>query len=157
MIEIYCASAESVYQRLNERLSRHIAAPIEILRTENGKPYVKGDPLYFSLSHSGEKAIIALSSSPVGVDLEIFKGKPRLLVTSRFSERERAEICGETDFLKHWTAREAFIKFWGGTLAEMWKRVEFYGGNIVLDGEIQSVKLRFYEFYYGVAALCAKS
>lgn len=157
MVEIYCAAADEAHERLKRLLSGHIPAPIEILRTENGKPYIKDNPVFFSLSHSGDKAVIAVSSSPVGIDLELFKGKTHLLVMSRFSGRENAEICGEKDFLKHWTAREAFVKYSGGSLAEMWKRVEFFGGNILLDGEKQNVKLRFYEFYYGIAALCAEN
>lgn len=156
MIEIYCVSAAQAYERLYDLLSRHIPAPFEILRSPNGKPYVKGNPVHFSLSHSGDRGIIALSSSPVGIDLEIFKHKSRQSVYSRFTERERGEISGEKDFLRHWTAREAYIKFLGLTVAEMWKRIEFFGGNILLDGEIQKIKLRFYDFYYGVAAVCVQ-
>lgn len=156
MIEIFCVPKEDAERRLNALLSRHIPAPFEILRTENGKPYVEGNPVYFSVSHSGDRAVIAISRSGVGIDLENFTKKIRQSVLSRFPARERAEIFDEKDFLQHWTAREAYIKFLGLTLAKMWKHVEFYGGKIFVDGEMQEVKIRFYEFYYGIAALCSE-
>ena len=37
---------------------------------KNGKPYIEGDPFYFSLAHSGDYAVCAISDSPVGVDIE---------------------------------------------------------------------------------------
>ena len=38
--------------------------------TDKGKPYFEGDPMYFSLSHSGSFALCAVSDRPVGADLE---------------------------------------------------------------------------------------
>ena len=156
MIEIYSTFTDSCNDRLKKVLSRHIAAPFEILCTKNGKPYISGNPVYFSLSHSGQKAVFAVCDKPVGIDIEIYKARDRKSVISRFTEREQTEITNERDFLKHWTAREAYIKLYGLTLAETLKRIEFFGGILHVDGQPQSVKIRHYDFGYGIAAICTE-
>ncbi|MBD5632434.1 MAG: 4'-phosphopantetheinyl transferase superfamily protein [Clostridia bacterium] len=154
MTSIYLEKAESVHDRLYEILSAALNAPVEIKRTENGKPYLEGNPLFFSISHSGEKAVICVDESPVGIDLELYKNKRHMPVIERFSDEEQAEILSEKDFLYHWTAREAFIKMRGGTLANDLKSTAYYGGNLYFEGERQDVVLSFYDFGFGVAAVC---
>lgn len=153
MIEIYLCGKD-LHSRLDKILKRKLTAPFVILRTANGKPYVEGNPLHFSLSHSGEKGIIALSDRAIGVDLEIFQHRLRESVIERFTARERAEIASERDFLIHWTAREAYVKLYGLTLAESWTRIEFFDGKVYLDGEAQRVKVQHYNFDFGIAAIC---
>lgn len=155
MIGVYLCR-DNVHERLNGILGDKLSQPFEILKTENGKPYVEGNPLHFSLSHSGGRGIIALSDTPIGVDFEIFKDKPRTSVINRFSAREQAEIANERDFLKHWTAREAYVKLYGLKIAETWKRIEFFSGKLYLDGQLESVKLRYYCFAFGIAAVCCE-
>lgn len=141
MITLYVTVNDDVYGKLKCLLSGHIPAPIEILRTENGKPYLAGNSVFFSIAHSGNKAVIALSDLPVGVDIETIRGAAHAPVLSRFSAREQREIHGETDFLRHWTAREAYIKMTGGALAEDLKKIEIYGGDIYYCGNKQAVDL----------------
>lgn len=153
MTEVYLCEGD-VHARLDKLLKAKLKYPFEIKKTPLGKPYIGGNPFYFSLSHSGGRGIIAISDKPCGVDLEVFKGRLRDSVLNKFSERERAEIASERDFLQHWTAREAYIKLYGFSIYKLCRRLEFYGGKLYLDGELQSVKLRFYYFQFGVAALC---
>lgn len=141
MIKIYLTENCGLDDKVKNVLSQHISAPINILRTENGKPYIEGDPLYFNISHSGDIAAIAVSDSPVGVDIEKIKGSTPKHLLSRFSQREQGEIACEADFFKHWTAREAFIKMKGETLAKTLNRLEFFGGKIYLDGQSQQIKI----------------
>ncbi|MCD7729124.1 MAG: hypothetical protein LUI60_04340 [Clostridia bacterium] len=128
MIYVYIAQNADKTQFLNDVLSRHIPAPFEILKGENGKPYIKNNPVYFNLSHSGNYCAVAISGSPVGVDIEVCGKGIRKAVLSTFPHREQSEIITETDFLNHWTARESYIKYCGGTLAHMLKLLEFSGG-----------------------------
>lgn len=154
MIEIYLGDnnpREKLEKILKERLGNY-----EISVTENGKPYIEGNPLFFSYSHSGERGLTAIADRAVGADLEICRGRIRESVLKRFSERERAEIAVERDFLLHWTAREAYVKLYGLTLADMWKRIEFFGGKIYIDGKKQPVEVRGYEFWFGVGAVCCE-
>ncbi len=146
---------ENLETYLAELLGKY-ADPVRILKTAAGKPYLEGDPVYFSIAHSAGRAAIALCDSPVGIDYEAFRGKSRRAVYERFPARERAEISNERDFLLHWTAREAFIKMKGGTLASCLKKLEFYRGDIYFDGEKQKVKICVCEKYGGIVCVCAE-
>lgn len=84
----------------------------EILRDEMGKPYLKEYPLYFNVSHSGEYLAIAVSKSPVGIDIqgekEIKEGMYRKVV-----QQEEMVLIGQErqrDFLRLWTLKESFVK-----------------------------------------------
>lgn len=154
MTELYAVPAEGIHDKLKSLLSRHIPAPFEILKTENGKPYIENNPVFFSLSHSGEMGLIAICDRPVGVDLEVEKSRSYLHVLSRFSERERAEISTERDFLLHWTAREAFIKMKGATIAQYLDKLEYFGGEIHLGGKVQPCKITVHILAHGVASVC---
>ncbi len=156
MTEIYVVKAEEVYARLEKILFESLGVLPQIKRTENGKPYLEGDPLFFSISHSGTKAVIALSQFPVGVDLELYKNKMHTPITDRFSDREQCEILCEKDFLIHWTVREAYIKMLGGTLSENLKSTAYYGGKVYYDGIEQQVETQFFDLGFGIAAVCEK-
>lgn len=154
MNKLYVTKAENAHKRLEEILFKLTGAAPEILRTENGKPYIEGNPLFFSISHSGAHGIIAISDKPVGVDLEIFKGKDRLSFISRFCEEEQLEITSEKDFLFHWTVREAFVKMRGSTLASDLKNTAYYGGNLYFEGNLQDCILQKHVFPFGVVTVC---
>ena len=92
-----------------------------IFKTKNGKPYIQGDPFFISLSHSGDLCSVAVSPIKVGVDTELLRDKNYNAVLLSFPETERKEIKCPRDFFMHWTAREAYVKFCGGTLWSMIK------------------------------------
>ncbi len=154
MIEVYLTDNNpraKLEQILAERLKEY-----KILTTESGKPYIEGSPLCFSYSHSGDRGLLAVSPCGIGADLELYRGKIRHSVIKRFPEREQAEIFDERGFLLHWTAREAYVKLYGLEIAKMWRRVEFFGGKIFLDGQVMPVKIRHYVFWCGVGAVCTE-
>ncbi len=77
-----------------------------------GKPYLKDDKLWFSLSHTNGALCAAFSSDgEIGVDIEpknraVSEGlKKRVL-----SEKERALVVSGADFLRMWVKKEAFLK-----------------------------------------------
>lgn len=154
MNKLFICFAEGIYDRLDGILTDILGEKQEILRTANGKPYIDGNRVYFSLSHSGKYGIIAVNDKPMGVDLETYKNKDHGVLVNRFSERERAEINCENDFLRHWTAREAFIKMTGGTLAEDYKKLEFFDGNIYYQGKKQPCTVQAHNFKFGVVSVC---
>lgn len=80
------------------------------LRTEEGKPFLKGSEVEFSLSHSAGGAAVAISEEPVGADLERIR-EADLSVARLFSPPER-EYIGENRrrFFEIWTKKEAFMK-----------------------------------------------
>ena len=89
----------------------------------DGKPMLVSGQVEFSLSHSGEWVVCAVSSQPVGVDVEL----PRCtLATARrfFAPEEVAMVealpkADQADaLLRLWTAKEAFTKALGTGLKQ---------------------------------------
>ncbi|MBO9600430.1 MAG: 4'-phosphopantetheinyl transferase superfamily protein [Cohnella sp.] len=82
-----------------------------------GKPYLLGHPeLHFNLSHSGRWCVCAVSTVPVGVDVEQARSMD-LGWTDRFlSEEEREDLRArdESDrlwrFYELWTRKESYAK-----------------------------------------------
>ena len=70
-----------------KRLFPNAEHPLEIAIAQGGKPYLAKEPdIHFNLSHSGEWAVCAISSSPVGVDIQ-HCDEGRRDVASRFFHR----------------------------------------------------------------------
>ena len=63
--------------------------PLEISRGEGGKPRIAGGP-EFSLSHSGERVLCALSDEAVGADIQQLRPYDPALVRRFFTAEEGA-------------------------------------------------------------------
>ena len=129
MITLYRTENKQIY----EKLKLLLPADSQINRTENGKPHTDG--ICFSITHTGDTALIAISDLPIGIDAEIVRERSFSSVLKSFTAREQTEI-GEniTTFLMHWVVKEAYIKLTGGMLAHDLKRLEYYGGKLYCDG-----------------------
>ncbi len=134
MLEIYRTENENLYGKLRAVLSCRGFGEARIMHNANGKPYLEGNPLFFSLSHSGSTALIAVCDSPVGIDFELKRDKKFTSVLSRFPDAEKKEIFTCADFLKHWVVREAYIKMLGSTLAEKLKDLSYVKGTLYDGG-----------------------
>lgn len=111
---------------LNRVLAAYLDRPPEQIRVERhptGKPYLDGADgwLSFSFSHSGELALVALSTGPdaaLGVDCEWIRPRGNLLMIARrlFEPETVAELeaAPESERLERfhiaWTALEADVK-----------------------------------------------
>lgn len=94
----------------------------------NGKPAVKAPrELHFNLSHSGERAVYAVSAvHPVGIDIEYFARHVEFERIARrfFTQREYADLIAlpaarrRRAFYRLWTAKEAAIKATGTGLSQ---------------------------------------
>lgn len=156
MIKLYAVRRDEIYSRLDGIICAECGTPRKILRTANGKPYIEGNPLFFSISHSGSRGIIATCETPVGVDLEIFTERTYPAIEKRLCDKERAEITCPRDFIYHWTAREAFVKMRGLSVFETFKNTAYYGGNICFDGVLQPCEVKTFNFGYGAVAVCTE-
>src|ERR1700754_7756 len=85
---------------------------IELELTEHGKPELTRSHVCFNLSHSGERAVIALAEVEVGVDIER-TNRSKAAVERTLSDGERAS--GD-DLLQIWCRKEALAKAIGGGL-----------------------------------------
>lgn len=106
-------------------LSRHLDVEPGALRFEigkHGKPSLLGEPLHFNLSHSENRAALAISRLPsVGIDIERFDRKVNVDALSRrcFRESEWAPFASlegaarKRAFFWMWTAKEARMKATG--------------------------------------------
>ncbi|HEX8631642.1 MAG TPA: 4'-phosphopantetheinyl transferase superfamily protein [Catenuloplanes sp.] len=92
-------------------------------RTEAGRPVVRtvGRPLWFSLSHSGDQWLFAVSRHPVGVDIEqVRKLDVDAVQELALSAAERRALSTHGParrnelFFRCWTRKEALLKASGG-------------------------------------------
>jgi 4'-phosphopantetheinyl transferase len=76
----------------------------------HGKPVLADSPVHINLSHTGDTVMIAVASSPVGVDVEPGPtGRDSLKLSRRFFSPAEA---GER-FLRLWVRKEAILKATG--------------------------------------------
>ena len=100
---------------------------IEFLYTKNGKPYIKDNPFYFSLSHSGNFAAAAVSDFPVGIDIETI-GEIKDSVIKRVCSDEETAYINKTSrdsFYKIWTYKEAYLKMTGDGICAGLKTIDY--------------------------------
>ncbi|MBL4743752.1 MAG: 4'-phosphopantetheinyl transferase superfamily protein [Cycloclasticus sp.] len=115
----------SMRMQLRLLLSRYIGVqPSDIAFSEGefGKPYLINPPLFFNVSHTGSKALVAISFiEEIGVDIEQFKvlDNREGIVKRHFTGEEKQAwlTISETErkqvFFDIWTRKEAFIKATG--------------------------------------------
>jgi len=93
---------------------RRVLGPgAEILTEENGRPYVKGNPVFFSVSHSDNVIVMAVDSYSVGIDIERMKSRNFAKLSSWFFG-ECIRDCEA--FYRRWTCFEAGLKLAGLSL-----------------------------------------
>jgi 4'-phosphopantetheinyl transferase len=112
---------------LQQVLARYISAhDLIIERGEFGKPYLRDFPEWqFNVSHSSEKLLIAVSNTPVGIDIERIKPRKSFagLVKKYFALSEQnywfalPENEKLTAFYDFWTRKEAVVKGIGRGIA----------------------------------------
>ena len=100
-------------------LNAQSGIPLEELRfqrTEQGKPYAENCPLHFNVSHSGDWIACAVSSRPIGIDIEQLR-QPDLKIARRLCTPEEAawlEPDAPHRLLQIWTEKEAYF-IWKGS------------------------------------------
>lgn len=115
---------------------------IEIEKNEYGKPELKNQKdIYFNVSHSGDWVICALSSYPVGVDVELNKEHDIEIAKRFYSEKEYKTLL-ESD-----NAKELFITYW--TLKESYVKAEGKGMSIPFDSFSFDIKDRGIDLQVG--------
>ena len=93
-----------------QQIEKIYGSDVELLRKDNGAPYLDGSDDNFSLSHKDRTIVFAISSRPVGVDIEKIVDKPSIY---KIADRYFGEVVEEGDalaFYTAWTKKEAYGK-----------------------------------------------
>ncbi len=126
---------------LRQTLASYLAtspADLQFETGEFGKPRLACNSLYFNLSHTKDKLLIAVADFPdIGIDLEIVQPRPSLdkLAERVFSDSELhawRQIRSEDRlacFYRLWTKKEAFVKAVGRGIALGLELCEFELGE----------------------------
>lgn len=86
--------------------------PLTRKTTQSGKPYLPDYPAFhFSLSHSGNLVVCAVSSVPIGVDLERERPVRPGIAARWFTPEEQNLLASDPSaFFDLWMAKEAVLK-----------------------------------------------
>jgi len=125
-----------------------VPRPVTYSVSENGKPYLEGGGLFFSLSHSGGCSLCAVSDAEIGADIEKIRAFSPTAAAKFFTDAEYGSLllCDDPDeeFSRLWAKKESLVKARGETL--------FALGSLTEEG------FCFYEAAHGCyrIALCKK-
>ena len=134
--------------------------PLEVICGEGGKPALQDGP-EFSLSHSGERVLCALSDEAVGADLQQLRPCNPALARRFFTGAEEAwlEEQRERDqaFSLLWSLKESYVKFLGSGIAG--GHLDSFTVRVLTDGRARidggSVKLWYAVCGGYVMAVCS--
>ena len=95
----------------------------EFVYNEHGAPYLAVGP-YFSISHCKQGIAVAVSETPIGIDIETIRPLNEGLVRKTMNDVEQTHIFSsshpETEFIRLWTQKEAYVKMQGtGIISDM--------------------------------------
>lgn len=109
------------------RDSRHSRGTSDVrpifVYNEYGQPRIEGGP-YFSISHCKKAIAVAVSDSPIGIDIESIRVVQPSLMDKTMNDAEKAGIVASEDsnmaFTNFWTQKEAYLKMQGtGIIADL--------------------------------------
>ncbi len=121
-----CIGADMLIRRLAKKALNVDEAQVVLCAEESGKPFINDADCHVSISHSKNAVLCALSSRPIGVDIEKIATPPRRVV-----ERLCPDTDNVTDFYRFWTAAESFGKLTGQGVWQAVKEVAFINGEAV--------------------------
>lgn len=96
---------------------------IKIVRSDNGKPYIKGCPIHFNISHAGEFVVCAFSEQKVGIDIEKIKDIDLDIAKRFFCQSEYEDLLAQNPtnqlnyFYSLWTLKESYLKWLGSGMS----------------------------------------
>lgn len=132
----------------------------DLIYNEKGKPYFKNGE-YFSVSHSGDYAVIAKCESEIGIDIEKIKDK-KVNPSERIFSLEEIEYIGATPerYYELWTKKESLCKCVGSGIIFPVKGLrvissDYNNGFILYKGKKYYFKTFFHDSH--VITVCSES
>jgi 4'-phosphopantetheinyl transferase len=133
-------------------------AAFRIRQHGRGKPYLDGGP-YFSVSHSGDWAVLAVCGESAGFDIELVRADRDTALVARRVFHAGETVLAKRDvrmFYRVWTAKESYLKMLGRpstSVADFC--IQVTDGDWGVEGSPETA-IRFYEQFDGyAAALCS--
>lgn len=124
---------------------------------ENGKPLL--DFCFFSISHSEDVAVCAVSDFPVGTDIQYMGGFVKRKKYMLFTDSESGYVNqhdSENRFHTLWTMKEAYIKAIGGKIADAAK-TEFVTSDFIIKKTYENYKFKTQKKENYVLTVCERS
>lgn len=122
------------------------AEHIEIVQSNNGKPYAVNCNIEFNVSHCEEIVVCAINNTPVGIDIEKIKPINPSIIQKFFTSTEQEYVFGKIPcaedydtefndvqlkrFFECWTAKEAYLKYTGEGLTDNLSALEIDNTHI---------------------------
>lgn len=122
MYKIFIEKNTSTKALLDKVLKR-LNISDEIIYNEYGKPYLKSNKIYFSLSDSKEYTVCAISDKEIGVDIEHINYKDKV-IKKVCIEEEINHIKTPEDFTIMWVKKESYSKLIGLGLSYDLKKID---------------------------------
>ena len=92
----------------------------QIIFGENGKPYLKGEEVFFNVSHSGDYVLCVASKNELGCDIQQKKNIDLKIAKRFFFGSEYGDIKSQNEdddrqdrFFRYWTLKESVMKATG--------------------------------------------
>lgn len=128
LLELLKTGQQNVSERIQD--SQRIPLPLQYRFGPHGKPEIVDFPMYFSLSHSGDYVLCAVSDREVGADIQKLQAAGFSKLASRFfteAEYQALEKCVDEAerqklFFRLWTKKEAYGKLTGQGVAAILNR-----------------------------------
>ena len=148
------AEHDCVYGLLAKELSLYGRSIGEVVKDKNGKPFIPGDDIFFSLSHASGLCVCAVCDRAVGVDAEALrpKNKDTILRLARryLTEAEQSRLKDSSDslseaFLSIWVKKESIVKRSGVGIIGM------------KDADSENADLYFFSLPGYVLSLCTEA
>jgi 4'-phosphopantetheinyl transferase len=120
---------------------------ITLAYQDDGAPYIENLPdIQISISHSGTYAATGISNQPnrsIGLDIEKIAGKPdKYFLKTAFTQNEISHLEDNAlDIFRHWTIKEAYLKFIKKGFNESLHHVEVIDGQIFHHGKKVDVRI----------------
>ena len=95
---------------------------VELKKTERGKPYIEGNPVSFSISHTGDIWSCLISQENVGLDIQQKRKANFNKLANRFFLQEEIKFVrdnGSDGFFDIWVCKEACVKYFGTGIRDL--------------------------------------
>jgi phosphopantetheinyl transferase len=88
---------------------------IEVLYSQEGKPFLKNRPEHISISHSHAKLVVCINKTEnTGVDIELIRDKVQLIQHKFLNEDEKIKANNDVEkLIIYWAAKETLYKLHG--------------------------------------------